>query len=101
MAKTLSVWEWADLVTQAGATPARDKLVGVSITLAAHLLEVSRSRVHQLVRAKKLAIVDVFGERRARIGHMVTLASIAHRRRTVKPRRTQWRPELREYFARG
>jgi hypothetical protein len=95
MAKQLSVQQWAALVTQSGVSSARDRLVGVSITLAARLLEVSRSRIHQLLKAKKLKIVNVYDERKTRIGHMVTLASIAHRRRTVRPRRTQWRPIFR------
>jgi len=68
-------------------------LVGVSVTLAARLLGVSRSRVHQLLKAKKLAAVGVYDEQQIRIGHMVTLASIARRRRTARPRATQWRSE--------
>lgn len=83
------------MVREANVTSKRDRLIGVSVTLAAHLLGVSRVRVHQLLKARKLSAVDVFDERRTRIGHMVTLASIAHRRRTVRTRRTQWRPNLR------
>ncbi len=92
MATAFDACRWASLVKERGETRERDRLVGVSITLAARLLEVSRSRVHQLVKSRKLLTVDVYDERRTRIGHMVTLASIAHRRRTVRPRRTQWRP---------
>ncbi len=92
MATALSVRQWVALVRQHGETRERDRLLGVTVTLAARLLGVSRSRVHQLLKARKLVAVDVFDERRTRIGHMVTLASIAHRRRTVRPRRTQWRP---------
>jgi hypothetical protein len=92
MAIALDAHKWAALVKERGETRERDRLVGVSITLAARLLNVSRSRVHQLVKSRKLATVDVYDERQTRIGHMVTLASIAHRRRTVQPRRTQWRP---------
>ena len=95
MAKVLDAQQWANMVVQAGEAPARDRLVGVSVTLASRLLGVSRSRIHQLLKEKKLAIVDVYDERRTRIGHLVTLASIAHRRRTVRPRRTQWRPARR------
>jgi hypothetical protein len=91
MARTMQVREWVTLIREAGATPQLDSLIGVSVTLAARLLGVSRSRVHQLLKTRKLAAVDVFDERRTRIGHMVTLASIARRRRTVRPRRTQWR----------
>ena len=90
--KALQAREWVSLLKQLGTTPKRDGFVGVSLTLAARLLGVSRSRVHQLVRARKLTVVDVYDERHVRIGHMVTLASIAHRCRTVRPRRTQWRP---------
>ena len=93
MTKEFEAQQWANLVLQAGEAPARDRLVGVSVTLASRLLGVTRSRIHQLLKAKKLAIVDVYDERRTRIGHLVTLASIAHRRRTVRPRGTQWRPE--------
>jgi len=92
MAKTLQARQWVSMVRESGVTPRRDSLLGVSVTLAARLLGVSRSRVHQLLNARKLAAVDVYDERRIRIGHMVTLASISHRRRTVRPRRTQWRP---------
>ncbi len=91
MATAFHADKWAALVRQREKGGGRDHLVGVSVTLAARLLGVSRSRVHQLVKARKLTIVDIFDDGRARIGHMVTLASIAHRRRTVKPRRTQWR----------
>ena len=93
MARTLRVNDWVSMVREFGATPKRDGVIGVSVTLAARLLGVSRSRVHQLLRARKLAVVDVYDELHTRIGHMVTLASIAHRRRTVRPRRTQWRPQ--------
>ena len=63
----------------------RDTVVGVSITLAAWLLGVSRSRVHQLLKGRKLSAVDVYDERHVRIGHLVTLASIAHRRSRRAP----------------
>jgi hypothetical protein len=92
MRRAFEARHWASLVAAQAETLKRDHLLGVSVTLAARLLTISRSRVHQLVKAKKLAIVDIYDERHARIGHMVTLASIAHRRRTVRPRRTQWRP---------
>lgn len=92
MAKSLDVNEWVSMVKASATTLMRDRLVGVSVTLAARLLGISRARVHQLLRSQKLRAVDVYDERNARIGHMVTLASIAHRRRTVRPRRTQWRP---------
>ena len=88
VAQALHVNDWVSMVK---STPKRDTLIGVSVTLAARLLGVSRARVHQLLRSKKLRVVDVYDERHTRIGHMVTLASIEHRRRTVKPRRTQWR----------
>ncbi len=91
MALALDARKWAAMVRQQEGAPARDRLLGVSVTLAARLLGVSRSRVHQLVRGRKLAVIDIYDERRRRIGHMVTLASIVHRRRTVRPRRTQWR----------
>lgn len=90
MAKTFQVEDWVSLVRQ-GTTAKLDTLVGVSVTLAAHLLGVSRSRVHQLLKGRKLSAVDVYDDRKVRIGHLVTLASIARRRRTVRPRRTQWR----------
>ena len=79
------------MVKAFAATPKRDRLIGISVTLAARLLGISRARVHQLLRSKKLRAVDVYDERNARIGHMVTLASIERRRRTVRPRLTQWR----------
>lgn len=90
MARTFQAQDWASLVRQHAGTANLDSLVGVSVTLAARLLGVSRSRVHQLLKGRKLAAVDVYDERRVRIGHLVTLASIARRRRTVRPRRTQW-----------
>ena len=90
MAKALHVSDWVSMVKAFATTPKRDRLIGVSVTLAARLLGISRARVHQLLRSKKLRAVDVYDERHTRIGHMVTLASIEHRRRTVKPRRTQW-----------
>jgi hypothetical protein len=90
VAKALHVNDWVSMVRTSAATPERDRLIGVSVTLAARLLGISRARVHQLLRTQKLRVVDVYDERRTRIGHMVTLASIERRRRTVKPRRTQW-----------
>ena len=90
MAKALHINDWVSMVKAFATTPKRDRLIGVSVTLAARLLGISRARVHQLLRSKKLRAVDVYDERHTRIGHMVTLASIEHRRRTVKPRRTQW-----------
>ena len=89
--KVLNVHEWATSVIRCTDDRHRDRLVGLSVTLAARLLGISRSRVHQLLRLRKLTAIDVYDERRSRIGHMVTLASISHRRRTVRPRRTQWR----------
>lgn len=83
---------WANCVRLCADPKQRDQLLGVSITLAARLLRVSRSRVHQLVNSGKLAVVNVY-DGGARIGHLVTLASIDRRRRTSKPRATQWRPE--------
>src|ERR1700745_2229965 len=88
MAKALHVNEWVSMVKTFARNPKRDRLIGVSVTLAARLLGISRARVHQLLRSNKLRAVDVYDERRIRIGHMVTLASIERRRRTVKPRRT-------------
>lgn len=91
MVKRLDVTEWVSLVREATQAEDREAVFGVSVTLAARLLGVSRSRVHQLLNGRKLMAVDVYDERQTRIGHMVTLASISRRRRTVKPRRTQWR----------
>jgi hypothetical protein len=90
MAKVLQVREWVSLVRQFGGTPERDTVMGVSVTLAAWVLGVSRSRVCQLLKGRKLSAVDVYDDRRIRIGHLGTLASIAHRRRVVRPRSTQW-----------
>jgi hypothetical protein len=89
--QALHVNDWVSMVRTCATTPKRDGLIGVSVTLAARLLGISRARVHQLLRTQKLTTVDIYDERRIRIGHLVTLASIEHRRRTVKPRRTQWR----------
>jgi len=50
VATTFWVADWVSLVRQ-GGTAKLDTLVGVSVTLAAHLLRVSRSRVHQLLKA--------------------------------------------------
>src|ERR1700716_2264337 len=87
IAKVLQVR--VSLVRQFGGTPKRDTVMGVSVTLAAWVLGVSRSRVCQLLKGRKLSGVDVYDDRRIRIGHLVTLASIAHRRRVVRPRSTQ------------
>lgn len=92
MTRTFPVFAWVQAVRSASTASDRDHLVGVSVTLAAKLLGVSRSRIHQLVKSSKVSVVDVF-DGANRIGHLVTLASIYHRRRTVRPRRTQWRPE--------
>jgi hypothetical protein len=91
VAKALHVNDWVSMVKAVATTPKRDRLIGVSVTLAARLLGISRARVHQLLRSQKLRAVDVYDESHIRIGHMVTFASIERRRRTVKPRRTQWR----------
>lgn len=92
MARSMSARDWATAVHHTAKNSERDRLVGVSITLAAKLLGVTRSRVHQLVTSGKLSVVDVF-DGSIRIGHLVTLSSIDYRRRTVRPRRTQWRAE--------
>jgi hypothetical protein len=92
MATVFQVREWASLVKRLGGTPRRDSVVGLSITLTAYVLGVSRSRVHQLLKGGKLSAVDVYDGRQVRVGHLITLSSIARRRRTVRPRRTQWRP---------
>lgn len=84
--------DWAERVSRCTTSTERDAITGVSLTLTAHLLGVSRCRVHQLVKANKLSVIDVF-DGQVRIGHLVTLASIDHRRKTAKPRRTQWRRE--------
>ncbi len=93
MTRTVNAERWAARVRECKNAVERERFVGVSVTLAARLLGISRSRVQQLVKAGKLSIIDVLDERRVRIGHLVTIASIEHRRRTVRPRRTQWRPE--------
>ncbi len=93
MQRTVSVSKWAARVRDCANAAERERFIGVSMTLAARLLGVSRSRVQQLLKAGKLAVIDVLDERRVRIGHLVTIASIERRRRTVRPRRTQWRPE--------
>jgi hypothetical protein len=85
------VQRWVALIRQYEGKPERDRLVGVTVKLAARLLGISRSRVHQLLRSRKLVAVNVRDERGARIGHMVSLWSIGHRRRTVRPRKTQFR----------
>ena len=90
MTQALRVNDWVSMVRTSTATAKRDRLIGVSVTLAARLLGISRARVHQLLRAEKLTAVDVYDEHQIRVGHMVTIASIEHRRRTVKPRKTQW-----------
>jgi len=76
VAQALHVNDWVSMVKTFAASPKRDRLIGVSVTLAARLLGISRARVHQLLRSKKLRVVDVYDEQRTRIGHMVTLASI-------------------------
>jgi len=91
VAQTLHVNDWVSMVKTSAASRKRDRLIGLSVTLAARLLGISRARVHQLLRSKKLRAVDVYDEHHTRIGHMVTLASIERRRRMVRPRRTQWR----------
>jgi hypothetical protein len=70
------VSDWVSLVREFGATPNRDSVIGVSVTHAARLLGVSRSRVHQLLRAKKLAAVDIIRRVVHAYPHVVTFASI-------------------------
>lgn len=93
MARRVDIERWAARVRNCANAAERERFTGVSVTLAARLLGVSRSRVQQLLKAGKLTVIDVLDERRVRIGHLVTMASITHRRQTVRPRRTQWRPE--------
>jgi len=93
MAHRVEVRRWVARVRKCASAAERERFIGVSVTLAARLLYVSRSRVQQLLKAGKLTVIDVLDERRVRIGHLVTIASIERRRRTVRPRRTQWRPE--------
>jgi hypothetical protein len=90
VARRIDVNQWVVSVVQCKGPDQRDRLIGVSCTLAAKLLIVSRSRIHQLIKTDKLTVIDVY-DGAIRIGHLVTLASIDRRRRTVKQRRTQWR----------
>jgi hypothetical protein len=92
MARVMNANDWVARFHGSRTSAEKECLAGVSITLAAKLLGVSRSRVHQLINADKLSVVDVL-EGRVRIGHLVTFASIERRRRTVRPRRTQWRSQ--------
>ena len=96
MAKPYQVEQWVQDITRCTNSQERDQLVGVSFTLAAELLRVTRSRIHQLAKENKLTVIDVYA-RKTRIGHLVTLASIDRRRKTVKPRRTQWRSNRQRY----
>ncbi len=93
MAPEVRVKRWVERVRDCASATERERFLGVSVTLAARLLRVSRARVQQLVKAGKLRVIDVRDERGVRIGHLVTMASINHRRRTVRPTKTQWRPE--------
>ena len=76
-----------------GCESARDrlKLVGPPIKLAADVLGVGRTRVHQLIKAGKLDSISVYDEVGHRIGHFVTQASLDRRRR-YRYKRGQWRP---------
>ena len=90
MARVINAAQWASLVRQSDATAERDRLLGLSVKLAARVLNITPSRVHQLLKQGKLSAIDVYDERRKR-SRLVTLQSIDYRRRTVRPRRTQWR----------
>jgi hypothetical protein len=91
MSRAFRATDWARLVWQSREDGGRDQFMGVSVTLTAKLLGITRNRVHQLIKEGKLSTVDVYDDATVRVGHLVTLASIDHRRRTVRPRRTQWR----------
>ena len=91
MARVINASQWASLVRQSD-TAGRDRLLGLSLKLTACVLGITPSRVHQLLKQGKLSAIDVYDEQRQR-SRLVTLESISRRRRTVRPRRTQWRPE--------
>ena len=90
MAKSLNARQWAELVVNVSEVPARDRLVGVSITLAGRLLGVTRSRIHQLLPALRISFVTAESERQPRVGRssqsLPTLLSVAP---TVRDRNTR------------
>lgn len=86
-----SIQEWGQRFKKARTAKARQELVGPPINLAAEVLGITRTRVHQLITENKLDSVSVYDDFGSRIGHFITQASL-DRRRTVRYKPGQWRP---------
>ena len=73
--------DWRTLFKQCKTRAERDALMGLPIQLAAKVLGISRTRIHQLLKEEKLDSVSVRDEETGvRIAHMVTLTSLDQRR---------------------
>lgn len=86
-----SIQKWCERFEKARTGKAQHELHGPPINLAAELLGITRTRVHQLIKEDKLDSVSVYDDFGHRIGHFITQASL-DRRRTVRYKPGQWRP---------
>jgi hypothetical protein len=92
MQATYNARQWRQLYLQCKTPSQRDEITGLPINLAARFLGVTRERIRQLVREKKLDSVKVFDEvKGTRIAYLITLDSL-DRRRMIRRRAGQWRP---------
>ena len=92
MQNSYTAQEWRTLFKRCKTRTEREALMGLPINLAAKLLGIGRSRIHQLLKEEKLDSVSVRDEKTGvRIAHMVTLATL-DQRRMIKRKAGQWRP---------
>ena len=86
-----SMQEWCKRYKRARTAKARHELLGPPINLAAEVLGITRTRVHQLITENKLDSVSVYDDFGSRIGHFITQTSL-ERRRAIRYKPGQWRP---------
>ncbi len=86
-----SMQEWCRRYKKARTGKARQELLGPTINLAAEVLGVTRTRVHQLIKEDKLDSISVYDDFGSRIGHFITQTSL-ERRRAIRYKPGQWRP---------
>ncbi len=91
MKRAYTARQWRERYKDCSTAEERRKIIGPPINLAAEVLGITRTRVHQLVKEGKLDSISVYDDVGHRIGHFVTQASLDRRRR-YRYKRGQWRP---------
>jgi hypothetical protein len=94
MRRVYTARQWSERYKACNTAEERRKILGPPINLAAEVLGITRTRIHQLVKEDKLDSISVYNDARQRIAHFITQASL-DRRRKYRYKRGQWRPGCR------